>query len=261
MYVTGFGDSGPRSADPAYDGLLQTLSGLAYVQGGGESPELLHTFMADKVAAMLATQAILAALLERGTGSVGKRLSISLLDAVAYFNFSDLLTRRTQWDSNAADLDGVSQAMRPIRTKDGWILVSPVSGAQIGRAFTAIGHPEFKEVLLQYKDRSALASKLVELLESATPAHTTAHWLDKLADVDVPAAPVLTIDQHLADPQVVASQIYGQTMHPRHGLLRDVKYPVEFEPGHRVATYRPAPALGEHTAEVFERLEQGTESV
>ena len=123
--------------------------------------------------------------------------------------------------------------MRPIRTKDGWILVSPVSGAQIGRAFSAIGHPEFKDILLEYKDRSALAAKLVELLESATPTQTTSHWLVKFAEADVPAAPVRTIDQHLADPQVVASQIYGRSLHPRHGVLRDSSFPWSLSRGTR----------------------------
>jgi crotonobetainyl-CoA:carnitine CoA-transferase CaiB-like acyl-CoA transferase len=254
LYVTGYGDGGPRHRDPAYDALLQSVTGLAYVQGGGGAPELLHTFVVDKVTALTAVQAVLAALLGARAGRTGIRLSISLLDAMSYFNFPDLFTERTAWDADGADIDGVTQAIRPVRTKDGWILISPVTGAQIGRAFEVVGHPEFKDVLRAYTERGALARKLVQLLESATGQETTTRWLELLVAADVPASPVLSIDEHLRDEQVVANRVYERVEHPILGPLRDVKYPVSFRPKDRLATYLPAPSLGQHTSEVLAEL-------
>jgi crotonobetainyl-CoA:carnitine CoA-transferase CaiB-like acyl-CoA transferase len=252
-YITGYGDRGPLAAAPAFDSLLQAISGLTHVQGNGENPTLVRTFIADKVVATMCVQAVLAAVVKRSTTGSGSRLSISMLDAMAYFDFPDMMVRRTRLDDAepGADIDAVGQAMRPIRASDGWLMITPVSGVQIARAFEAVGRPESQQLLRSVTDRAQLATRLVELLEDATVHGPVAHWLERLAAFDVPAAPVHSVDSHLSDPQVLANEIYGEHVNADLGRVRDVRYPAIFDSGAAYSTYRPAPRLGEHTEEIL----------
>jgi len=244
-YITGYGDVGPMAGAPAYDSLLQGLSGLAHVQGGGLTPTLVRSFVADKVAAMTCVQSVLAALLAGPRAPHGARLSTSMLDAMAYFDFPDVMVRRTVLaDGDTPDVDDVGQAMRPIRASDGWLLVTPVTGRQIARAFEAVGRPDLQAQLRGITDRGLLARRLVEFLEEGTVSGTVQHWMTEFARLDVPCAPVHSLDGHLQDPQVLASQVYGTHVHPELGELRDVRYPTLFHGQGRFDTYAAAPSLG-----------------
>jgi crotonobetainyl-CoA:carnitine CoA-transferase CaiB-like acyl-CoA transferase len=99
-------------------------------------------------------------------------------------------------------------------------------------------------------DRVRNNDALVALLERRFKEKPSAHWLDALEAVGIPAGPVLEFDEAMADPHVLARGMVVETEHPSAGTFKTLGIPVKLSdtPG---ALRRPAPRLGEHTAEVL----------
>jgi crotonobetainyl-CoA:carnitine CoA-transferase CaiB-like acyl-CoA transferase len=246
--ITGFGTTGPSAAKPVFDILLQAASGLAASEGSDARPTAMRSIIADKTTAVFAANAVLAALVRRATTGRGSRIDLAMLDVLAYFDFPDLGQDRT-----FLDVDAPNELARGrsglLETSDGFIAVSPVSGQQIGAAVTAVGHPEWKAELKRVGDPTELTNVLYDLLESETRTRPTAHWVDVFHRNDVPAAAVLTIDEHLADEQVRNNELYWSSPSPA-GEVRQVRFPLRLD---GLLLDRPgvAPGLGEHSDEVL----------
>ena len=90
------------------------------------------------------------------------------------------------------------------------------------------------------------------LLERRFKEKPSAHWLEALEAAGIPAGPVLEFDEAMADPHIVARGMVVDTEHPAAGTFKTLGIPVKLSstPG---ALRRPAPRLGEHTAEVLGR--------
>jgi crotonobetainyl-CoA:carnitine CoA-transferase CaiB-like acyl-CoA transferase len=149
-----------------------------------------------------------------------------MLDATAYVDFPDLMVNRMFLDhqpESARHLHALSQAAIP--ASDGWFVVAGVSGSQIKRSCVAIGHPEFAADLFAQPDNAALLRRILELFAPVTVEKPLAHWLDAFREHDVPAAPCLTIDEHLVDEQVEHNRIYRVEDWPGIGRVRTVRYP------------------------------------
>jgi crotonobetainyl-CoA:carnitine CoA-transferase CaiB-like acyl-CoA transferase len=129
------------------------------------------------------------------------------------------------------------------------MLLSPVSRSHITNALDALGASDQNEVLRAIKEPAELTNAFFAIAEERTPKETTQEWLTRFAERDVPAGPVLDLDAHLADPQVVHNGIYRSGDDPRMGTLRHVRHPARFA-GRAAAEFRPAPALDEHRAEL-----------
>lgn len=244
MVISGFGESGPRMRAPVFDVLLQATTGLAAMEADDAHPTALRSLIADKTTAIFATQAILAALFRRSQTNVGARINLAMLDVMAYFDFPDLCQDRTFLDPEAQrDLRRTRSAL--LRTEDGFVAISPVSGRQIGNTCAAVGHPEWKDDLKQITEPTALMNELYNRVESVTVTGPTSHWLELFAEYDVPAAQVLDADEHFVDPQVLHNQLYSTSSSPV-GPVRRVRHPAIFD-GQVMTSRSPAPELGEHT--------------
>jgi len=247
--ITGFGPTGPARSRPVFDVLLQAEAGLARAEGGAGPPIPVRSLIADKTTALFAANACLAALVQRQQTGRGCRIELAMLDVLAYYDFPDLAQDRTFLDADAhQDL----QRGRPglLQTSDGYVAVSPVSGQQIGAAVTAVGHPEWKHDLKPIRNPTELTNALYDRLESVTRHDTTAHWLELFQRHDVPAAAVMTMDEHFADEQVLINELYSQSTSPA-GPVRQVRYPARVD-GAVLPPRGPAPSLDEHRAQLPE---------
>ena len=174
LQITGWGPDGPLADRPAFDGSLQARTGLAWSQGDGE-PELMQMFIADKITATFAAQAITAALYERASTGTGETIELPMLDALAYFNFPELLQNRTVLaDLPTSARNEQVEANRPVRTADGWIVISPVGGKQLKATLEAVGRPEAIAELRAATSQHDLTERLVEICSRAFPQRTTA---------------------------------------------------------------------------------------
>jgi crotonobetainyl-CoA:carnitine CoA-transferase CaiB-like acyl-CoA transferase len=246
VHVTGFGPNGPRAGQPVFDNLVQGLSGLAAFQGGGNAPEVLAPMVVDKVAALTIANAALAALYNRSVSGRGARVDVSLLDAAAYWNFPDVFQDRTF----VSDDRRTGRLRSPIAaTRDGQIILSPVSGRQISRTADALGHPEWVAHLKQFDSHIDLMEEMMRLVETVTRSMTTDEVLDRFAEFDVPAGPVLGLDEHFADPQVVHNELYEIVDDPSLGEVRVVRSPALFDGQPQRAPFHVA-ALGADAATV-----------
>jgi crotonobetainyl-CoA:carnitine CoA-transferase CaiB-like acyl-CoA transferase len=256
LWLTGFGPDGPIASHPAFDSLIQARTGLAHLQGFPGPPVVLRTYVADKVTAAFAVQATLAALLERQTSGHGRLVELSMLEAVAYFNFPDVGQHRA---AVSAPLDLAPPPSTLLPTADGYVAVAPVSGRQIRSALEAVGHPEWWNDLRAIERYAELGTQLAERLATATRVLSTGECIERFAAHDVPVAPVFDVDAHLEDPQVRHLGIYEELEDPRLGRLRYARYPGRFAE----SAGRPSPRAGEHSEEVLAEIRgpQGASSV
>lgn len=221
--ISGYGQSGPNSASPVFDSLLQAASGLAVLESDESRPRLLRSFVADKATALYVTQAVLAALYERTRTDRGAAIEISMLDAIAHFNFPDLFQERTFLDDEETPMSPPNQPLM-LETSDGFVCIAPVRGVHLRGSVAAMGHPEWIDELKAAPSQAELVDALFRRLEPETRTRTCTQCLAAFAGEGVPAARVLTADEHLHDPQTEHNEIYSVNDSPA-GPVRRVRHP------------------------------------
>ncbi len=192
----------------------------------GHDPTLIPGYPVDKLVAMMAVQAILASLFERGNTGIGDRIEVPMLDVNSYINFADLFTNRVFVDHQPEVAQNLQlTGIRPVRALDGWIVCAPVTSPQIAATFDALGHPEWTDEVLRLPDQPAIVKAMFDTVERATAALTVEEVLACFRVADVPAAKCITMDEHFDDPQVQHSELYRIEEWPGCGRVRTVRYP------------------------------------
>jgi crotonobetainyl-CoA:carnitine CoA-transferase CaiB-like acyl-CoA transferase len=243
LSITGYGDSGPLAATPVFDAMIQARTGIVAAEADAGMAHLTPYSVVDKVTATFAAQAVLAALLDREKTGKGTHLDMPMLDIMAYFNFPDMFQHRTFADDANPPIRSASQTLE---TVDGGIVISPLTGVQMANTLRAVGREEWKAELRQIADPVEMAAEFFRRVGTAVRDNARAHWLERFAMFDVPAAPVMTPDEHLADPQVANNEIYRTAESPV-GPVRRPRYPARFD-SRILAPPRGVPTLGEHQA-------------
>ncbi len=253
--IAGFGFEGEWAAKPVYDPLIQALSGLASVQGGGARPRLIRTILPDKLTGIQTAQAITAALLARARTGEGSHVRISMLDTVLAFLWSSDMAGHTFVGDEAAPEDG-AQAQSFVeliyQTADGWMAVSAHTDSTWKGLAAAVNRPDWLDDLrfATVAAREENKPARLELTQEELLKDTTGNWMQRLSAQDVPCAPVLTRDQVYRHPQVAANGIILEQNHPQAGRIRQTRSPALF------STTPPdspglARRLGEDTREVL----------
>ena len=247
LSITGYGPDGELAKEPAFDALIQGRTGLLSYEAAGGTPRTTNTFLADKVAAVFAAQMALAGLIERETTQQAVHLETSMLDIMSYYNFPDMFHNQTFVEDDAA----VALAPQPVlATNDGYLVLSPVSGKQLSRTLDAVGRPEWKEEIKQIADRKKMTHTFFQRIAEPLKQKTTAEWLERFRELDVPAGPVNEPRDHLTDPQVIHNELYSELDTPT-GRVRAIRYPARFN-GQLLKPRSPAPGLGASNRDVFE---------
>ena len=255
--ISGFGELGPYAAKPAYDPVVQALSGLTSVQAGADSerPRLIRTVLPDKLTAVTAAQAIASALVYRFRTGKGQHVRLSMLDAVMAFLWASDMGAQTYVGHAASARTAASLIDLIYETADGFITVAVMSDKEWAALTRALERPEwledprFKTPALRdqnINDRLAMTQEVLKTRGSEA-------WLRRLEAEQVPCAPVLTRSQAIAHPQVLASGILLQSEHPFAGTLRQARAAARFSET-PTSLRRGAPRLGEHTEEVLREL-------
>jgi crotonobetainyl-CoA:carnitine CoA-transferase CaiB-like acyl-CoA transferase len=255
--ISGFGTEGPHRNAPAYDPIIQAQTGFAAVQGQGkESPEFMQSLMCDKITAYTACQAVTAALYTRERTGAGGHIDLSMMDAGLYFLFPDGFMHHTLLDADADHQSPLSELLYKLaETSDGAISVSAATAAQQVGLLTAIdqlelfGDERFNSIEKIMQNTEAFRGEL----SAGIARFETEDLLGRLHEQGVPAARPLDYDEVLAHPQYEANDSTDVATHARMGAMHRVKPPARFD-AERLAPAADAPAHGEHTAEILERL-------
>jgi crotonobetainyl-CoA:carnitine CoA-transferase CaiB-like acyl-CoA transferase len=255
--ISGFGEKGPYAQAPAYDPVIQGFSGLATVQAGSdrERPRLLRTILPDKLTAITASQAITAALLARERTGQGQHVRLSMLEAVVAFLWSSDMSGQTFVGDEPAEQEAASTIDLIYETSDGYITAAVVTDRQWQGLTRALDKPEWLDDE-RFKTPSLRAQNIearLQMTQDVLIGRPSAEWLEKLTAADVPCGPVLTRNQMVRHPHVLAMEITEEYEHPKAGRLRQSRAAARFSktpPSIR----RGAPALGEHTAAVLAEI-------
>ena len=253
--ILAFGRGGPYFNRPAYDPIIQSLSGVAgtFHRATGE-PRFVPMVMTDHITGLIAAQCIGFALYRRERSGVGEAIEVPMFENMASFVMSEHLGAVT-FDPPVGPIgDGrlLSPDYRPVATKDGYITVGPNTNAQAFGFFDAIGRPELKTDprFCSAAARTANAADYLAVRAAAMVQRTTAEWLVILGEKDVPAAAYNSLDDVLADPHLVATEFFTAEDHPTEGRLRRTAIPNRFSGGMREDAL-PAPRLGEDTRDIL----------
>lgn len=252
--ISGFGETGPYASKPVYDPIIQAVSGLAYVQGGSDKqrPRLVRTILPDKLTAVMASQAITAALLARARTGEGQHVRLSMLDAVVSFLWSSDMGGQTFVGKDVSEQRAASFIDLIYETKDGYISVA-VMGDKEWKALTrALDKPEWldDERFKTPSQRDLNINDRLTLTQEELAKDTSSAWLAKLEAEGVPCAPVLKRSEVIENDQVVANEILIETDHPHAGRLRQTRPAARFDRT-PAGVDRGAPLLGEHTDEIL----------
>jgi crotonobetainyl-CoA:carnitine CoA-transferase CaiB-like acyl-CoA transferase len=225
--VSGYGSDGPDAGAPVFDWIVQAATGMAVWESSEDEPRPTRAFMADKVTSAFVAQAVLAALLRRERTGRGGVVELSMLDALAYFNFPDIGQDRT-FLAPTRPLANPRGRSGFLRTANGFVVVAPVTGDQIARALGAVDHADWYDDVRAAATPTEMTDDLFARLESCTRAMTTAEALARFRAADVPAGSVLTVDEHFEHPQTVHNELYGWTTGVG-GPTRRVRHPMRLD--------------------------------
>jgi crotonobetainyl-CoA:carnitine CoA-transferase CaiB-like acyl-CoA transferase len=255
--LSGFGRTGPRAAEPAFDYLIQGYAGWMSVTGEPDGPPVkAGVSVVDFAGGYASTATLLAGLWDAQRTGVGRDLELSLLDtAVSMLSYYAIWTLNRDWRPARVE-DSGHQSLVPAQnfpTRDGVIVIFCNKEKFWTNLVEALERPDLARDprFATFADRLVHKSALVPILKARFAERTTAEWLARLRG-RVPCAPVHTIAQALADPQIAARDMIIEVKHPRFGVLREVATPVKTEGA--TPNLTPAPALGEHTDEILHTL-------
>ncbi len=256
--ISGFGQTGPDALKPAYDQIIQGLSGEMSVNGDARLNPLRTGFpLCDTVGGLNAAFAILAALYHRERTGEGQAIDVALLDSVMPL---------MGWV--AANLLIGGQAPQPMgndnftaapsgtfRTMDGFINIAANKQEQWEAVCDVLACPELKaDPRFQARDaRKRSRAELTPLLEAKLLERPTAHWVEALNARDVPSGAILGLEEALRQPQVVHRGVLRKVDVAGVGEVEVFGLTAAFEktPG---AVEAPPPALGQHNGEIYGRL-------
>ncbi|WP_041682697.1 CaiB/BaiF CoA-transferase family protein [Pusillimonas sp. T7-7] len=255
--ISGFGPTGPAAGRPAYDSVAQAASGFLGLLINPENPRVVGPALADSITGFYAAYGVLGALHERHVTNVGRKVEVSMLEAMSHFN----LDAFTHYYS-AGEVMGpysrpsVSQSY-VMECADGkWVALHMSSPEKFWQGLaTAIEQP----LLFQdprFSDRSGRIQnqdELIRILRKIFVKRPREEWCRRLEAEDVPYAPMYDTSEALEDPQAKHLEILVSAKHETMGDFQTVRPPVSFD-GQRSTTVIPPPVLGEHNDEVLGAL-------
>jgi len=244
--ISGFGPTGPRVATRAYDSIVQALAGFAACQDGpsGE-PELVRSYVCDKVTSLTAAQAITAALLARARTGEGQHVEINMLDSALAFIWPEGMWNHAFMTDPPPASPEVSTGYRLWRTKDGHMSLGALQQVEFANMCRAIGAPEIAgdPRFANVAQRLAHRNELRELLEARVACWTTAELDARMAQEDAPGARVNSRADLLSDPQTLHNEAIVEIEADDIGRVRGPRHPARFSATPVAPRPRPAPRL------------------
>lgn len=256
--INGYGSTGPYAERPAFDFVIQAMSGFMSVNGQADGPALRSGIpVTDLVAGLYAAFGVVSALRARDLNGEGQRVEAPMMNSImslfAYLASDHLATgslpARTGNDHPIASPYGL------FHTADGDIAVAPSTDAILRRLMRAL---DLEHVLddPRYATNSLRMGRRQELnrlIEAKLGADTRVNWVRRLNEAGVPCGLVQDIGEALSDPQAVHQEMVMEVPHPGHGTVRMLGFPVKLS-GTPCRVRHPAPDHGQHTAEVLAQL-------
>jgi crotonobetainyl-CoA:carnitine CoA-transferase CaiB-like acyl-CoA transferase len=261
--VTGFGQTGPAAARAGYDLMAQGIGGIMGLTGNADGePMRAGIPVSDVFSGVYSVVGILAALARREKTGRGGNIDTALVDStvgvLAFQSLNYLVSGDIPKRIGNTHPNIVPYQVFPVA--DGHIIIATGNDAQFIKLCGILGEPQLAEVPA-YKDnkgRLAHRAELVGRLCALTLRMTRDALLAKLEAAGVPAGPINDLEQVFSDPQVVHRGMRLNLENPAAvgGKSPGIRTPIMLD-GTPMASERPAPRLGEHTAEILREIGEG----
>jgi crotonobetainyl-CoA:carnitine CoA-transferase CaiB-like acyl-CoA transferase len=255
--ASGFRKGSSKQEHPAFDDLIQGVSGLAALNAGPDgAPRYVPSVVVDKLTGQMLASMIGMALFHRERTGEGQEVHVPMLETTLSF-----LLVEHMWGMalNQPELGmGYPRMLtphRPYATKDGYISVIAVSDAHWRRLFEAMGRaslieePRFATIAARSDNVDALYAVLTEGMRE----RTTAEWLEILAALDIPCGAANALTDLLDDPYLRETEFFRHMQHPHEGDVTITAVPAAFSAS-PPSVRRLWPALGEHTEQVLQEI-------
>lgn len=254
MSVSAYGQTGPNSARPGFDPVLQAESGMMSLTGEADGPPLRHALsLVDTMTGLQSVGAICAALLAREKSGKGQQIDIALMDmAIASLGNAGLfyLCSGTQ-PKRAGNSHMTSTPTNLFETADGPIYMALGTNRLYGQLCRDVldrpdlaDDPRFKEPVDRLENRPALFGILAGIF--ATKPRD--EWLKRMRHL--PSGPVRQVGEALESEDVAARGMVATVDHPKVGPIRIIGSPLNFSES-RLRDYEPPPMLGQHTDDIL----------
>jgi len=260
--ITGFGQTGPKSNQLAYDFLIQAMGGLMSVTGEkdqnpGGGPQKVGIPIIDLITGSYATIGILAALASREVTGQGEYIDMSMLDVqvglLSNQAMNYLMTGKTPLRNGNAHPN--IQPQDVFKCSDGQIVLAVGNDSQFEKLCEAL---ELTELCndQRFKTNAQRIKNLLELrslLDQAFIKNSRSYWTQKMQDAEVPCGPINSIAEALNDPQIVHRQMVRELDHPISGKVPQVMTPFHFT-NSSIKVDQAPPLLGQHTLSILSDL-------
>ncbi|MEH6452212.1 MAG: CaiB/BaiF CoA-transferase family protein [Psychromonas sp.] len=264
--ISGFGQDGPLKDLPAYDQIIQGMSGVMSITGDPDNAPLRVGYpMADTIGGMTAAFAISSALNNRETNG-GCFLDVSMLESVIStmgWVVSNYLVAGKSPQPMGND-NFTASPSGTFKTGEGLINIAANKQVQFEAVCHVVGRSELTKDprFIKRQDRLEFRQELKELLEDSMSSNTAEYWRDKFNEAGVPAGCVATVEQALSQDQIADRGMIA-TFNGAQGLDREIKIarPGVKLNGKPIVTTTPPPALGQHTDELLEELGLSSEDI
>ncbi|HYC66030.1 MAG TPA: CoA transferase [Reyranellaceae bacterium] len=255
-YSLGYARKGPYGHKPAFDDLVQGVSGAASLPSrvDGLAPKFMPSLIADKTTGLHLCIAVLGALYHRQRTGEGQMIEVPMLETLASFWLTEHLFGAV-WNPPRGSMgyDRIINKFRhPFQTLDGYICALPYTDAHWVEFFTIVERPDLAKDP-RFCDRNVRPkhfSELYQVLDSLMKHRTTQEWLDAFDKADIPAMPVSTLEGLLEDPHLKATGFFTERDHPTEGPIVTYASPLDFEKT-KTEFRRHAPRIGGDGIEVL----------
>jgi crotonobetainyl-CoA:carnitine CoA-transferase CaiB-like acyl-CoA transferase len=252
--ISGYGKEGPWRNKPGQDLLVQSLSGLAWLNGNADQPPVPFALAAaDMFTGAHLVQGILACLVRRGRTGIGGLIEVSLLESIIDFQF-EVLTTYLNDGGQAPERSSINNAHAYLgapygiyETQDGYLALAMGSVIRLGELLSCDALAEFSDSKTWFLERDKIKGILVEHLRT----QTTQAWLTVLEPADYWCADVYTWERLLSHEGFQALNMVHEISRPGSGSLFTTRCPIRIN-GLRAESTKWAPRIGENN----EALEQ-----
>lgn len=256
--ISGYGRTGPFAYRGGFDLVAQAETGLMSITGEPDSaPVKCGISVCDLGAALFITYAVLAAYIHRSRTGEGQHVETSLFEAGIALSVWEateyFATNETPRPTGSAHR--MSAPYQAFRCSDGHITIGAANQRTWERLCQAleleslVNRPEFAIDGDRVRHREALA----EMIEAVTVQQPRAYWLRVLDEAGVPCGPINNYAEVFQHPQAIARGMLQELSHPRGGRIRQVGPAVKYS-ATPAEIRRPAPGLGQHTAEILAEI-------